>query len=246
MYTIEFTPLPEPDPLAIEVCLELGYRPRYVADELAQKIAAAVASCGGLPSDEAIRLLAAAGVHIHEHVSGEAADGHMAELLCWSAIQRDRSKGEEGPKWFAGEWRHWLWLIDIPWIRSDAVRFGGDIGCLAPAIRRVLHVSPDFKPYWFARQPQGAPVSELSTKRPPDPVTRPDDPPKPANDPFAHEDVRSSALTACLNEGRTIEQFCENVRVHRSDLNKWKKRRALAKGHSDKQKRIEEALAPYI
>jgi hypothetical protein len=93
---------------------------------------------------------------------------------------------------------------------------------------------------------QKRPSMPETPKRPPDPVTRPDDPPKPANDPFAHEDVRSSALTACLNEGRTIEQFCENVRVHRSDLNKWKKWRALAKVHSDKQRRIEEALAPYI
>jgi hypothetical protein len=163
MYRPQSTPLPEEDPLAIEVCLGLNERPQHVDAELANRIEATVATCGDVPSEEAIMLFAAAGMHIQERVHGKAAaDGHMAELLCWAAIQHDcRSKAA---KWFDGRRIDRIWLYDFNnWIRVNEVGPAGYVGCLAPAIRRVLHVAPDFAPYWFARQ--GAPKPPPTKRR---------------------------------------------------------------------------------
>jgi hypothetical protein len=152
LYKIEFTPRPEPDPLAVKVFIELNDRPsRYLNDDVINQLTTAAKSCrGAVPTPELINFFALADADICEKASSvKEADGELANTLCWFAIQRDHATNEAA-KWFDGCWRNQIDVADVDWILPGEV--GGYLGRLALAIRKTLHEVPEFVPHWFARQ----------------------------------------------------------------------------------------------
>jgi hypothetical protein len=145
MYESQFTlqPLPEPDPLAIEVFIGLNARrPTYVDPDLENEVGAEIASCGDLPSPRVIGLFAAVGIHIREQSPAKTADKDVAYEFCRLAIQNDKRK------WLVGRWLHAIEVDFADWADQDF----GYRGCLAPEIRRVFYAAAEFAPYYFKRQ----------------------------------------------------------------------------------------------